>query len=243
MIARASCSQGMLRMLPVLVVAILGCAASQPSTPVPEVAPGTQAEHHRSPLTINEINAGLKDLPVWPYAQRDFSPREWLQIVEFASRLQGTDADTVLGVLRNYVHVGENQDAGKHVGEWSKVYILLRVLFDVPSERYDEHKHSLPPISGGGFMPAYRSRRECERLDSVLSRPILWTKQGPRLFSSLVGYNGKPYNVDYEWSGYRTHYKHRNLDETLKVLRAKVVAESQPTRPAGPQSKPALLSR
>jgi hypothetical protein len=123
--------------------------------------------------------------------------------------------------------VPQDEVAGNYVGRWSTVYILLRVLFDVPSERYDERKHALPPITGGGFMIAFRSRRECERLESVVSRPILWTRRGPRLFSSLVGYNGKPYDVDREWFPYREHYRYRDLDGALRTLRSRVAEETQ----------------
>ncbi len=207
--------------------AVLGCASGEHAVRVPTAVPATQPDSQPSSLTMDEIKAGLEDLPVWPYAQRDFTPREWVQIVEFAYRLQHTDPDTVLTALREYTQVPGAEAPGNYVGKWSKVYILLRVLFDVPSERYNKHKHALPPITGGGFMPAFRSRRACDRLESVLSRPILWTKRGPRLFSSYVGYNGKPYNVEWEWLQYREHYRYRSLDDALKLLRIGVADEEQ----------------
>jgi len=227
-------SQAMLHMLVVLLPAILGCAASRASAPVLAAAPPTRTENRQPFLTIDQIRGGLGDLPVWPFAQRDFSPREWLRIVEFAYRLQQTDADTVLAALREYVHVPNDEDPGKHVGEWSKVYILLRVLFDVPSDRYDKRKHALPLLSGGGFTPAYRSRREYSRLCTVLSRPVLWTEEGPHLFSSLAGYSGPPYDVDYEWSRYQGHYRYRDLEGVLRMLRVRIAAQTQSAPASGP---------
>jgi hypothetical protein len=208
-------------MLLVFIPAVLGCAAAKHPSHAPTTAPAIH------PLSLDEIKAGLKDLPVWPYELRDFFPGEWLQIVEFARQLQYTNPDTVLTALREYTRAPHDVAPGNEVAAWSKVYILLRVLFDVPSERYDERKHTLPPITGGGFWPAFRSRRECERYESVLSRPILWTKRGPRLFSNIVGYNGKPYDVDREWLPYQDHYKYRNLDGIVRTLRSRVAKEKQ----------------
>ena len=180
--------------------------------------------------TASDIKARLGKLPPWPNEVRDFAPGEWLEIVTLAQALQQTAPETVRLAMKEYVDEALTGRPGERepTAEWSKLFILLRVLFAVPSAPYDGHKSSIGPI-GGGFMFGYEavSDEEYERLSSLASAPIIWTKQGPRLFACLAGYNGKPYDVDYEWLQYRKHYGYRNLDETLRILRAKVAAETR----------------
>ena len=207
-------------------LALSGCGPQQRPASVcrPTTCSTTQADRQQTPLTGEQIKSALTGLPAWPNDQRDFSTREWLQILVFARELQKTDPEIVLKALSEYVRqycLPYNGPASP-VDEWSKVYILLRVIFDVPSEHYDEHKHTLPPVSGGGFMEAYASKREADRVSEVLSKPLLWTKEGPRLLSRQGGYSGAPYRVDYEWSMFHAHYRYRELDGAINSLRSRV---------------------
>ncbi len=201
------------------------CCVPNPVSPRARDCVSTRPAETGRTWTESDIKARLEKLPSWPNEVRDFTPEEWLEIITLAQALQRASPDTVRTAMKEYVdhsltgHLSQREPTA----EWSKLFILLRVLFAVPSAPYDGHKRSIGPI-GGGFMFGYEavSDEEYQRLSSLASAPILWTKQGPRLFACLAGYNGAPYDVDFEWSRYREHYGYRNLDETLRILRAKV---------------------
>lgn len=212
--------------IPILLLALSGCRIEQGPAAVchPTTCPATQADRHEASLTVEQIKTALTDLPAWPAERRDFSPREWLRILVFARDLQKTDPEIVLKALTEYVrqYYLPYDGPASPVEEWSKVYVLLRVIFNVPSESYDERKHTLPPVSGGGFVEAYASKRAADNASELLSKPLLWTAKGPRLLSKRAGYSGAPYRVGYEWSQFQAHYPYRELDAVVELFRSRV---------------------
>lgn len=179
-------------------------------------------------MDVDEIQRRIERLPEWPHRWRTpiLDEDEWLRIVELAQQLQRQPVDKVRRALVEYISSTDSIPFAPT--KWSKVFLLLRVMFDLPDEAYDKRKPERPQIAGGGFGSAYRglSAREIKKRGMRLSWPISWRDGIPQLECRLGGYNGSPYDVDAEFSLLLKHYGFRDLHAVAEALRRKREAET-----------------
>ena len=128
----------------------------------------------------------------------------WSRYIEVARQVQQTDPATVERALSRFVKEAAHAQAYSDESE-SKVFLLLRVVFELPSSAPEEQRRSFkgwinwPEADEGGRVN--------------LSWPIVWEEGGSRLEARYEGSEGRPYAADLEYRYFQENYPYRNLSE------------------------------
>ena len=172
-------------------------------------------------LTHDGILRRLDTLPSWPTDSPHMNAQQWLALARTAEDMQHADSTTLRESLTDFVKSGSGPYG--ELKNASKAVLLLRMMFEIPSEPYDENRH---PIYArpGGFSGGYDglSDSEIASLGQLLSWPIRWRSGLPELVASLGGYNGPPYDVGRDLIKLRENYRFRNLGPVIKQLEERV---------------------
>jgi hypothetical protein len=202
--------------IPTMAVALLpalaGCMRPSASGRQDELGPRNQPA-----LTVQEITVRIDELPSWPRAGvgAKLTTDGWIRLMQLAIQLQRANSATVKEALRAYA------DPHRRTDDWSKAYLLLRVMFTVPDEPFDPRKHNHPRLPCGGFWVGY-PREEDETKDLSMSMPMVWTRDGPQIRGMLAGYSGPPYDAAKEYTILLENYPFRELQKELTRMSKRI---------------------
>jgi hypothetical protein len=128
----------------------------------------------------------------------------WSRYIEVARQVQQTDPATVERALSRFVKEAARAQVYSDESE-SKVFLLLRVVFELPSSAPEEQRRSFK-----GWIN-WPEADESGRVNP--SWPIVWEEGGPRLEARYEGSEGRPYAADLEYRYFRENYPYRNPSE------------------------------
>jgi hypothetical protein len=145
-----------------------------------------------------ELAAAIQQLPPWPYRGQSEATDLSKYLVVAAVAQRSTD-DIFLKALGQYFEMTDFKD-----DEDSKVFLLLRVVFDVPE---DAPASELVPSKGWVNWP--------EPVDGRVSIawPLSFKGEEVRLVAYSVGSMGPSYNWPGEYNRFRTKYRFRPLEK------------------------------
>lgn len=161
-----------------------------------------------APLSSEQIAELVRSLPKWPEIEDAYSPEERNRVIRTAVRLQQQDSLTVEDGMKLFAM--ESEDSPDCVDEWSKAFVLLRVMFEVPASLpdgfYREIEESGEP-PGTGFASTPTTSPEFESA----SDPVMWTGRDFVLTSRMAGFSGPSYRPDIEYRFFAKHLRYRQL--------------------------------
>ncbi len=154
------------------------------------------------------------------------SDDKWLLLLRTAQDLQHADSSVLYEAIAEYTNVVLQQRSldtpevmwakPGYTENASKILLVLRLMFDLPSEPYTDSALGRVPVPGG-FQAFYEdvSSNEMEFRGSLVSWPIQWTERGPQLVGGLGGDNGPPYEATKDYLLLR-HFRFRELTPTIR---------------------------
>lgn len=85
---------------------------------------------------LDKICQRIYALKAWPEDVTEYTPKDWQQVIKLARILQRTGPVSVETALEIYVaHFDTAFEEGVEADtEWSKPYLLLRVMFELPEK-------------------------------------------------------------------------------------------------------------
>ena len=136
-----------------------------------------------------------------PWGQRDFTEEEWASYFQCASYIQQMNDEDITELLEDIQHQFTNNPDGDQLQ--SKLFILLRLLFDIPVT---------------GDVSARMSFKGWENWPSVdksgqvnLTWPVAWKDNQPYLENPFEGSLGKPYALTIEYAYFKDLYPYRTI--------------------------------
>jgi len=148
-------------------------------------------------------------LDPWPI-EADYSEKAWRRMFAVAAVLQEVDPDVVERALWEFVRQADElpptSDAEGGVPGWSKVFVLLRVAFDLP-----EAQGPMTSAYRGGWMGVTFEEPHRTVWARDLAWPVRWVGGRPQLAAGLTGYKGPPYMPDAEYRYFREQFEFRKL--------------------------------
>ncbi len=172
----------------------------------------------------------IHDLPPWPNECRDFTRVEWRVLLVTAECLQSVDPTVLEIAFKLYIdHFTTSFRVEDDVlGEWSKVFILLRVMFE---EQGPATSQAGPTGEAyDGFLSVKRGA-----LGELPGRPgriIQWKDGEPTLNACRVGYTGHPYPAEREFRLFLEQRRKRFLGNSIRILEAKPERPHVGSRPS-----------
>jgi hypothetical protein len=184
----------------------LGCCGTNPQDVVsrasafsPEVpmVPSTAAGGHEPsaapPSDVRDVLAELETAPAWTSITDDVRRTTLMRSLEAVA---SHGPDTIRSAARLYV-AERKQSVPSHFARASNIYVLNRLLFDVPPK-------------GHAFGAWFGSPPNSPMW------PIAMTPSGPMLVGHFQGYRGDPYDAIAEFDSFRQYYGlRRGLATTL----------------------------
>ena len=160
-------------------------------------------ETQRRTTRISTLVQYFWALPVWPIEHRSFHATEWQHFVDTAALIQRCRADDVREALAKFVsEVTTNRPPGPGAPE-SKVFLLLRVVFDLPDDA---------PIVERRSYVGWMNWPDGDNGRVNLAWPIEWNEGRPRLIDRCVGRVGGPYDAPAEYEYFLAKYRFRDLE-------------------------------
>lgn len=160
-----------------------------------------------SNITEEQVVEYFNALPPW--AQKDFSDSEWACYIEVARIIQKADPNIVESALNKFIVDAVREEYAGYESE-SKVFILMRVVFDLPEEAYLENRRS---FKGWANWP-----EPDEKGNVSLSWPVSWRTGKPKLIAPYEGSMGKPYAAGMEYRYMRDRFPFRQLENQFQLL-------------------------
>jgi hypothetical protein len=136
-------------------------------------------------------------------ASTSYSDAGWKQLIKTAKAFQTADPKIADAALNDYVAKAAS-DPNQLAIEQGKVFLLLRVMFDVPE------------TDGQRVPSALWERRNSDvNPDGTINQawPLVWNGGKPRLVAGRQGSAGSAYSVRNEYSFMRFRYKYRDLSK------------------------------
>ena len=149
----------------------------------------------------------------WTSASTNYSETNWEHLVVIARLIQKSDSESVCRTLRKYQQDQVTHSMDEILND-SKLYLLIRVVFDLPEHDPNERKWSY----FGGWLAA----RTDYNSDGTRNRawPITWDKGNPRLISGCLGIQGfERYSAVDEFLYFRSKCLFRDLSSLHSKLR------------------------
>lgn len=139
-----------------------------------------------------------------PWGRRDFTEEEWAAYFQSAKYLQQLNEDDITRLFEKIQHEFTSEPDGDKTQ--SKLFILLRVLFDIPLSGNISVRRS---FKGWENWPSANDSGKVN-----LAWPIAWKDNKPHLESQNEGSLGKPYALTSEYSYFKDRYTYRNITGT-----------------------------
>lgn len=143
----------------------------------------------------------LKRLPPWLPAGKAGAP-DWAHLKRVAKRIQRAPDRDVIATLEAFQRWAL-QDPGTGFENESRVFLLMRVLFDLP----ERSRASERTIRKGWINWEQPDREGCVNL----AWPIRWNNGDPILVAPYAGSEGRPYDVVGEFADLRGRFSYRRL--------------------------------
>jgi hypothetical protein len=162
---------------------------------------------------INRRIARIKPCPVIS-DREDYGEDAWSYLIGLAHDLQRVHPIALEDAFQDYcIHYRTAFEEGTDMdAEWSKVLLLLRVMFVLPGNE-DASVYARKGWPGHGFT--FGRRDTYAGVPVTLATPIDWTKGRPRIYAGRAGYFGGPYEGDAEYRYFLEHFEYRNLEALL----------------------------
>ena len=163
-------------------------------------------------MTPIEVMRLIHGLPPWPRECRDYTQGEWSQLLVAANRLQCVDPAVLEIAFRDYIiHFATSFEAEDGMlGEWSKVFVLLRVMFVEPEDTTGRERSEK---TYGGFATVKEGTSS-----EPPGRIIEWDNEVPTLNACRLGYGGPPYDAVAEFRTFLQHRRMRSLQSSISSL-------------------------
>jgi predicted heme/steroid binding protein len=167
--------------------------------------------HQAETDSVQTLSTKLKSLPPWRHS-RSFTDSEWRNIIETAKLVQTSTPDDVRAALRGSASMVKLEDYTGDYEEDSRVFILMRVAFDLP-----ERAPTTDMFSFKGFSRTNSDFTGESRVN--LDWPITWSKGTPELVAQYEGSQGPPYIAVDEYNYLLARFPYRDLTAVAKTLR------------------------
>jgi hypothetical protein len=224
----------------VAILLILGCSRSKSEGGNVQTRPAVS-------MTKAEMVQMIGQLPSWPSKEPRLTRQDWLRLLRAAEELQQADIWTFREACIEYARRSEELSEGKPsvLEDYSRVFLLLRVMFDLPSEPYDPATHPVagPPIDWFGDLYENIPDEQILFLASLLSYPIIWTREGPEIIGWLATMNGPPYDPAKDLDLLQANYRFRNLRPIIDALARTKAKKASPISPRRVQNIIDALAR
>jgi hypothetical protein len=166
------------------------------------------------------IKRAVHALRPWPTpGEPRYSADDWLALLRLAQNLQSVDPDYLAIALDEYVvhYATAFDDESDAISEWSKIVLLLRAMFAIPSDLEEIEGKRRGEICPVGF--AIQPYPACNVSPLVLSSPLLWGNSPPTLLGARAGYSGGDYRVADEFAYFRKRFGYRrDIGEKIRKL-------------------------
>jgi hypothetical protein len=157
-------------------------------------------------MTEEELAKMFNSLHPWSH-RSGLTARDWDNYEKVARAVQQTDPRVVEGALQSFMESEGDSPVTDYTDE-SKLFLLMRVLFDLPESAPVEERHQrkgwinwpLPDANG----------------KVSLAWPISWAHGKPELVASYEGSEGPPYPAVADYRYLKSHYPFRTLDPAQK---------------------------
>jgi hypothetical protein len=134
-----------------------------------------------------------------------YTVADWSHLTNVASVIRRTDPQVVSQGLDEFTRICDSTNGGYL--DLTKAYLLMRVLFDLPTNAPASVAHTFP------FANYVTWGKEVNSDGTVnLSWPVGWSDGRPFICSSFWGAEGPPYFPAVEYTYLRTHFKYRRLN-------------------------------
>ncbi|MEM1255781.1 MAG: hypothetical protein AAGI69_25360 [Cyanobacteria bacterium P01_H01_bin.21] len=153
-------------------------------------------------MTEQQLVNQFKSLKPWT-AQNDFSDNDWARMIAVARVVQTVDPPMVEAACDIFVQQALQETFVGYESE-SKLFILMRVVFDLP-----EHVSADERASFKGWVNWPRPDINGQ---VNLAWPVSWASGYPQLEDSYVGSMGPPYAAAKEYLYMRQRFPYRQLD-------------------------------
>ncbi len=148
----------------------------------------------------HRIQHAIQGIEPWP-SSTNYSETGWTRLLKATRIVQKSSPRLVNEVLVNYL-AGFQQDPNQLAVEQGKIFLLLRMVFELP-----EHSTAEPL----GFEHWTRGKTDVNPDGTHnLSWPLAWEQGRPHLVSGCSGSAGS-YSVGNEYTYLRYHFPYRNL--------------------------------
>ncbi|NUQ47446.1 MAG: hypothetical protein HUU22_15580 [Phycisphaerae bacterium] len=152
----------------------------------------------------------VASLPPIPPANNDedIDFNRWTHVIAIARVIQRLEPGEVEYALNRFCIHAETayEREADGVYEWSKVYLLNRVLFNF-NDRLPPPADGPATFSTGFTLTHIRGQPSCEDLEC----PIVWNEGRPELGARLLAFNGGPYRGGDEFAFLRRRFGFRKL--------------------------------
>jgi hypothetical protein len=166
-------------------------------------------------LSVAHLEALMRPIEPWPGWGTNYSRSNWVLLVAAAKVIQGSSAATVGKALERY-QMGNStnrdlQPLSKELDNDTKLYLLMRVVFDLP-EALQLPKKRLP-FAFGCWAGLFLKQDGETNTDGTfnLAWPIRWNRGHPALLAGWIGYEGPRYHAAGEYHYFRQKYRFRDL--------------------------------
>jgi hypothetical protein len=162
----------------------------------------TSEEAAAAPVTAPALVKMFVDLDPWSHTQ-DYSAAAWKKAVRVALVVQKTNPQTVGQALDSFIALARKQPFNGDSEFESRVFILMRVVFDLPENAPASQRFSFKGWINGGAM--------VNGATANLAWPIAWTGHAGLLLAHYEGSEGKQYEAKAEYNYMRSHFPFRKL--------------------------------
>ena len=133
----------------------------------------------------------------------NYSAEGWKQLAKAAKAFQNASPKLAGETLNDYLR-GCARNPGQLPAEQGKVFLLLRVVFDLPA--------NAPAGQRLTFANWTRGRSDLNKDGTInLSWPLFWDQGKPRLVAGCQGAAGSGYSAGDEFAHLRYKFKYRDL--------------------------------
>lgn len=151
------------------------------------------------PSTLLEDYDSLKP---WP-ADTSFSSKDWENYIRVARRVQSTEPNEIKKSIYSFLtSQGIPDDTIEE--NYTKIFLLLRVVFDLPEDAPEETLRSF--VGWSNWSEAVIGEKRIN-----LSWPISWAWPKPKLVSGCFGREGVPYFAVEEYEYLLNTFPYRKL--------------------------------
>jgi hypothetical protein len=161
-------------------------------------------------VDVSELKKLFDSLPVWS-GRDSFRRDDWTKYLQVADTVHQTDPQIVEAALDQFVKGALLEPFMGYEIE-SKLFLLMRVVFDLPESAPQESRLS---FKGWTNWPNPDANGNVS-----LAWPLTWRDGKPQLVNSYEGSEGKPYAATAEYRYLREHFPYRDLRDVVNRLGA-----------------------